>query len=201
MIQHVLHIDSSVFGSNGQSAQLGQYLLDKLQSKTSIAVVHRDLNAKPLPHLSGEMLMGMGKEPHERSPEQAVFVQQADEAIAEVQRADLLVLAAPMYNFAIPSTLKTWIDFIARAGVTFRYTENGPEGLLKNKKAIVISSRGGIHKGKASDTQTDFVNTILGFVGITDVEWVYAEGVNMSDHKEDAIASAKAEIDNIVEGL
>lgn len=201
MIKHVLHIDSSVFGSNGQSAQLGQYLLDKLQTQTSVAVVHRDLNAKPLAHLSGELLAGMGAEPHERSAEQAVFVQQADEAIAEAQRADLLVLAAPMYNFAIPSTLKTWMDYIARAGVTFRYTENGPEGLLKNKKAIVISSRGGIHKGKPTDTQTDFVNTFLGFVGITDVKWVYAEGVNMSDHKDEAIRSAKAQIDNIVEGL
>ncbi len=106
-----------------------------------------------------------------------------------------------MYNFAIPSTLKTWMDYIARAGVTFQYTENGPEGLLKNKKAIVISSRGGIHKGKPTDTQTDFVNTFLGFVGITDVEWVYAEGVNMSDHKDEAIRGAKAQIDNIVEGL
>src|SRR5690606_22026455 len=114
-----------------------------------------------------------------RTPEQQTLAATADAAIAELQAADVLVLGVPMYNFGIPSTLKAWIDSIARAGTTFRYTANGPEGLLKGKQAYVLAARGGAYQGTPADTQTPYLKTFLGFVGITDVTFVYAEKLNM----------------------
>ncbi len=118
--------------------------------------------------------------------------------IAEVKAADTLVIAAPMYNFTIPTQLKNWFDLIARAGVTFKYTEAGVQGLIEGKKAVVITTRGGIHKDSATDNVTPYLKTILGFVGITEVEFVYAEALNMGEEPAaKGIESAKSQLEAI----
>jgi FMN-dependent NADH-azoreductase len=134
-------------------------------------------------------------------PKQLQAVALSEELIGELQVADIIVLGLPMYNFGIPSTLKAWIDHVARAGITFQYTENGPEGLLKGKKAYVIAARGGLYEGSAADTQTPYIKTILGFMGITDVTMVAAEGLNMGDDaKAASLAKAQGELDQLVSG-
>ena len=198
MTTRVLQINASLFGANGQSSQLNDYLVERLSSKGYVSLVQRDLGAEPLPHLSADTLMAIGTQPEDRTAEQSKAVGFADAIIDELMNADVLVLAAPMYNFNVPSALKAWMDYVARAGVTFRYTESGPEGLLRGKTAYVTSTRGGVHQGQPSDTQTDFVNTFLNFVGITDIRWVYAEGINMGALKETAMNAAKATIDQLV---
>ncbi|HEY7772547.1 MAG TPA: NAD(P)H-dependent oxidoreductase [Marinagarivorans sp.] len=198
MTTRVLQINSSLFGANGQSSQLNDYLVERLSAKGYVSLVQRDLGADPLPHLSADTLIAIGTAPEDRTAEQNKAVDFADAIIDELMNADVLVLAAPMYNFNVPSALKAWMDYVARAGVTFRYTENGPEGLLHGKTAYITSARGGVHKGRPSDTQTDFVTTFLNFIGITDIHWVYAEGINMGDLKETAINEAKATIDQLI---
>ena len=197
MTKRILQINASLFGEQGQSSQLNHYLVERLSADEHSVVVKRDLAAEPLPHLNVDTLMAIGASPEERSPEQAAAVAVADAVIAELKAADTLVLAAPMYNFNVPSTVKAWMDYIARAGVTFQYTANGPEGLLKGKTAYVTSTRGGLHQGKPSDSQTAFVTTFLNFIGITDIHWVYAEGINMGEHKDVALAAAKVTIDQL----
>ncbi|HAG76366.1 MAG TPA: FMN-dependent NADH-azoreductase, partial [Thauera sp.] len=131
----------------------------------------------------------------QRTPEQAVRVAESDALIAEVQAADVIVIGVPMYNFGISTQLKNWIDAIARAGVTFRYTESGPEGLLKGKKVIVAFARGGRYRGTPADTQTPFLQTVFAFLGMTDVRFVYAEGLNMGDESaRQGFAEAEADI-------
>lgn len=119
--------------------------------------------------------------------------------IDELKQAEVIVIGLPMYNFGIPSTLKAYFDQIARAGVTFRYTENGPEGLLTGKKAYIFATRGGLYAGTPLDSQTGYVRNFLGFLGITDVEFIYAEGLNMGDlNKEAALAEAQQQIAKLV---
>ncbi|BCD96416.1 FMN-dependent NADH-azoreductase [Marinagarivorans cellulosilyticus] len=198
MTTRILQINASLFGEQGQSSQLNAYLVERLSAHGHSVVTKRDLAAQPLPHLSGDTLAAIGTSPDARTSEQANSAALADAVIDELKAADVLVLAAPMYNFNVPSTVKAWMDYVARAGVTFQYTADGPQGLLSGKTAYITATRGGIHRGKPSDTQTDFVTTFLNFIGITDIHWVYAEGINMGDHKETALASAKATIDQLV---
>ena len=192
----ILQINSSIFGSNGQSSQLSHYLVGQIQAKQTVELTYRDLAAEPLPHLSAETLQALTTAPTERNSDQQAIVTIADTLIRELKEADVVVLSAPMYNFAVPSVVKAWMDYVARAGVTFEYTATGPVGLLDNKKVVyVISSRGGIHQGKPTDSQTPFVNTFFNFLGLTDIRWVYAEGINMAGHKDEALAAAKSTID------
>ncbi len=154
--------------------------------------MHRDLAAEPIPHFSAETIAELGEG-------KATL---ADKLIEELQAADILVLAAPMYNFAIPSVLKAWFDHVARAGTTFKYTESGPVGLLENKKVFVITTRGGVHKGQSTDSQSAYLETMLGFLGLNDVKTIYAEGLNLSGGmREQSIAKAEAEIDAYVQQL
>ena len=135
----------------------------------------------------------------QRTPEQAARVALDDALIAQVQSADAIVLGVPMYNFGVPVQLKTWIDAIARAGVTFRYTENGPEGLLKGKKVYVALARGGIYRDTPADSQVPYLKGVLGFLGMTDVEFIYAEGLAMGPESADkAFAAAEAAIGAVV---
>jgi FMN-dependent NADH-azoreductase len=193
---HVLHIDSSLFSENGASSTLARAFIDTLrQREPGLEVRHRDLGHDPVPHLDAARLTAIGTPAGERTPEQQAVAAQADALIAELQAADLLVLGAPMYNFAIPTQLKAWFDHVARAGTTFRYTENGPEGLLRGKRAVVFASRGGVHRDRDTDTVVPYLRTMLGFVGIDDVEIVYAEGLNMGDAQREAgLADAAAEL-------
>ncbi|WP_286266921.1 FMN-dependent NADH-azoreductase [Thalassotalea atypica] len=141
----------------------------------------RDLNEQALPHLSQQEMGAWMTAPEDRTPEQQTLARISDELINEIKAHDTIVIGMPMYNMGIPSTFKAYIDRIARAGVTFTYTENGPEGLVKNKRVIVLAARGGQYQGTPFDTQTSYIKNIFGLIGITDVEFVYAEGLNMGE--------------------
>jgi len=141
----------------------------------------RDLATNPVPHLTGERFQAFLTKPEDRTLAQAREAAVSDDLVAELQAADVLVIGLPLYNFGVPSTLKAYFDHVARAGITFRYTANGPEGLLKGKKAYLFATRGGVHAGFPRDTQTGFVRDFLAFLGITDVEFIYAEGLAMGD--------------------
>ncbi len=186
----LLHLKSSIFGENGQSSGLSNPFVEDWRAQHPDGnVVVRDLAAAPLPHLDAVAVGGFMTAMDDRSAEQAVAVARSDELIAEISGAEVIVIALPMYNFGIPSTLKAWIDHIARAGVTFRYTENGPEGLLTGKKAYVFAARGGLYAGTSNDTQTPYIENVLGFVGINDVTIIAAEGLNMGDEAKAASLS------------
>ena len=185
-IMKLLHIDSSALADNSVTRQLTAAIVARWQDEVpGLKVTYRDLDAEPLPHLTGPVLAKVDPAVAEAS----------EETLRQFLDADVVVIGAPMYNFGIPSTLKSWIDRVAVAGRTFRYTEKGPEGLAGNKQVIIASGRGGIHSGAASDFQEPYLKFVLGFMGITDVEFVRAEGVNYSpQHRVDAMASALASI-------
>lgn len=193
---NILHIESSIFAENGISSQLGRTLVEKLKQTTAgTKIKARHFAAEPVPHFDGSVLNALMTEPSQRSEEQKSKVAYADQQISDIQWADTLVIGMPMYNFSVPSMLKSWFDFIARAGVTFRYTDQGPVGLLEGKKAYVIATRGGIYKDTPADSQTPFVETFLNFIGIKDIEFIYAEGLNMGDsNKQKAIEQAENQI-------
>lgn len=193
MSTNILRVDTSLFGDSGVSTELNQALVEQLVARLGTAhVTHRNLAKQPLPHFSAEAVAAISSPTEQRTPEQAQLAALADELIAEVQGADILVVAAPMYNFGVPSTLKAWIDFIARAGVTFRYTESGPVGLLLNKTVYVVTTRGGVHKGEATDSQVPHLQTYFNFLGITDVRFIYAEGINMGQKEQSVLDAVQA---------
>ncbi|EHR6441518.1 TPA: FMN-dependent NADH-azoreductase [Vibrio parahaemolyticus] len=176
-MSRVLALKSSILGDYSQSNKLVEDFIKNVdQDKLTV----RDLAANPLPVLDFAVATAL-RVTEDLSQEQQAVVDLSDTLIEEVKAADTLVIAAPMYNFTIPTQLKNWIDLIARAGVTFKYTENGVQGLIEGKKAIVVTTRGGIHKDSPTDNVTPYLRTVLGFVGITDVEFVYAEALNMGE--------------------
>jgi FMN-dependent NADH-azoreductase len=195
-MSNILHIDSSIFSGDGVSSTLARQFVETLaEHDRDIRVRHRDLGREPIPHLDAERLNAINAPPGERSPEQQQIAEETERLTRELQEADVLVLGAPMYNFAVPTQLKAWFDHVARAGVTFRYTGDGPEGLLKGKKAVIFTSRGGLHRGRPSDSQTAFLTTMLEFLGIADIEVVYAEGLNLGETpRRQALRSAAAEL-------
>ncbi|MEA5103655.1 FMN-dependent NADH-azoreductase [Pantoea sp. S18] len=172
----VLVLKSSILAGYSQSNQLADFYADEARVKGDSVTV-RDLAAQPIPVLDGELVGALRPSDAPLSPRQQEALSLSDELIAELQAHDTVVIAAPMYNFNIPTQLKNYFDLIARAGVTFRYTEAGPEGLVTGKRAVILSSRGGIHKDTASDLLTPYVKLFLGFIGITDVNFVFAEGI------------------------
>ena len=187
----LLKINASLFSTQGQSSQLAErFVAARLAATPDLKVVSRDLAAEPVPHLDAARFLSFLAKPEERSAEQQAVVAYSDALIEEVRQADEIVIGLPMYNFGVPSTLKAWFDHIARAGVTFRYTATGPEGLLTGKKVTVFAARGGLYAGTPKDSQTTYVRDFLGFIGITDVEFVYAEGLNMGDESKTAALSA-----------
>lgn len=190
----VLHIDSSILGDGAASRELSAEIAAVEAARTGAAIVRRDLGADPLPHLTGEDFLGRANADGERTPGQARDAAVLDEFLA----ADTVVIGAPMYNFSIPSNLKAWIDRIAVAGKTFRYTETGPEGLAAGKKVIVVSTRGGAYSegpAAAMDHQESYLRTVFGFVGIDDVAFVRAERLGFGpDVRAQSIADARAVI-------
>ncbi|MFE0583713.1 FMN-dependent NADH-azoreductase [Pantoea vagans] len=194
----VLVLKSSILAGYSQSSQLADFYVEQAKAQGKEVTV-RDLAANPIPVLDGELVGAMRPSETPLSPRQQEALDLSDELIAELQAHDEVVIAAPMYNFNIPTQLKNYFDLIARAGVTFRYTEAGPEGLVKGKKAVVISSRGGIHKDTPTDLLTPYVKLFLGFIGITDVEFVFAEGIAYGPEvASKATAEAKDTIKQIV---
>jgi FMN-dependent NADH-azoreductase len=196
---NILQINSSVQGGNSHSTRIASAITARLRGWNPDAeVTLRDLGSNPLPVLDTPAVAALFTPADKRTPEQVARVAQYDVVIAELQAADALVLGVPMYNLGIPSQLKTWVDAIFRAGVTFRYTANGPEGLVQGKKVYVAFSRGGIYRDTAFDTQTPYLRVLLGFLGMTDVQLVYGEGFAMGD---EAVRKAEAEVRKQIETL
>lgn len=179
---NILQINTSIRLEDSHSSRLANTISERLLARhPEAARVVRDLGRTPHPMLDAAALAALSTPAPQRTPEQAARVALDDALIAEVQAADVLVLGVPMYNFAVPVQLKNWIDAICRAGVTFRYTENGPEGLLKGKTVFVALARGGRYRDTAADSQVPYLRTVLGFLGMTAVHFIYAEGLNMGD--------------------
>ncbi|ENH7394279.1 FMN-dependent NADH-azoreductase [Vibrio vulnificus] len=186
-MSRLLVLKSSILGDYSQSNKLVDEFVNKFDQQD---VVVRDLAQQPLPVLDFQVATAL-RASGDLSEAQQAIVDLSDQLIAEIKHADTLIIAAPMYNFTVPTQLKNWVDLIARAGVTFTYTEQGPKGLIEGKKAVVVTTRGGIHKDAASDIITPYLKTVLGFVGITEVEFVYAEALNMGeDFASKGLASA-----------
>jgi FMN-dependent NADH-azoreductase len=176
----ILQINSAARSQGATSTQLINELTEKLQqSNPGAQVVVRNLQADPLPHLDDAILGAFFTPADQRTPEQAAISARSEALIAELQAADIIVIGAPMYNFGISSQLKTYFDFIARAGISFRYTENGSEGLVKGKKVFVVSARGGKYLGTPGESQTPYLKLFLDFLGMTDSTFIYAEGLAM----------------------
>lgn len=196
----LLQIDSSLFGGRGASTALADRLVGRLRAaRPDLQVVRRDLAREPLQHFDGRLMAALSTPAADRTAEQARLVADADALIAELRAAAVLVIGAPLYNFGVPTQLKSWFDRIARAGVTFRYTANGPEGLLKGRKAYVVTTRGGVHRDAPTDHVVPWLRTMLGFVGIDDFEVIYAEGLAMgAEPRAAGIAAAEAAIDALV---
>ena len=191
----ILQLNTSLLGEQGQSSRLAAEFAATLAAASGARRVVRDLARDPVPHLTAERFAAFGTPASERTLEQQRHVAESDALIDELRQAETVVIGLPMYNFGVPSTLKAYFDHVARAGVTFRYTPEGPVGLLTGKKAYVFATRGGRHAGTASDLQTGFVRQFLGFIGIRDVEFIYAEGLALgAEQREQALAAAVARI-------
>ncbi|HHA0035051.1 TPA: FMN-dependent NADH-azoreductase [Yersinia enterocolitica] len=174
----VLVLKSSILATYSQSNQLADFFVEQWKAAhAGDEITVRDLAAQPIPVLDGELVGALRPSDAALTPRQQEALALSDELIAELQANDVIVMAAPMYNFNIPTQLKNYFDLIARAGVTFRYTEKGPEGLITGKRAIILTSRGGIHKDTPTDLVVPYLRLFLGFIGITDVEFVFAEGI------------------------
>jgi len=182
----LLHLDASALGANSVTRELSAAIVARWQDAIpALQVEYRDLDADPLPHLTGDILSGAN----------AMAQAEGARLLEQFLASDVIVIGAPMYNFGIPSTLKAWIDRIAIAGKTFRYTETGPEGLADGRRVIVASGRGGIYGNGPADFQENYLRQVFNFLGITDVEFVRAEGVAYSpQHRADALARAHASI-------
>ncbi len=197
-MSHLLVINSSAAGAASVSKQLIDETVARLRTADpALVVVERDLGANPVPHLTTDSTAAIrGAEPANDAQRAAKVL--SDSLVAELKAADTLIIGAPMYNFGIPSTLKSWFDHVLRAGVTFKYGENGPVGLLEGKRAIVVESRGGIYSSgptQALDSQEPHLRTMLGFIGISDVTFVRAEKLGYGpEAREQAINDAKAEL-------
>lgn len=196
----ILQINSSARrvqdGQGSFSTRLATELVAALQEQyAGAALTVRDLGQNPHPAMDEAALGALFTPAEQRSAEQAARVAANDALIDELQAQDVIVIATPMINFGVPSQLKNWIDAVARAGATFRYTANGPEGLVKGKKVYVVVATGGKHVGQPTDGITPYLRTVLGFLGMTDVQFVYAEGLGMGPDAEAAgVASARKQI-------
>jgi FMN-dependent NADH-azoreductase len=193
----LLQINASINNSDGQSSQLANQFVAAFHKRFPEArIVVRDVAATdPVPHLNAERFGAFISKPEQRSAAQHAVVAYSDALIDELKEADVIVLGLPMYNFGVPSQLKAYFDHIARAGVTFKYTDKGPVGQLTGKKVYVFAARGGLYAGTPLDTQTSYVRDFLRFIGLTDVEFVYAEGLAISPQsRETGLAKALAEI-------
>lgn len=197
---NILQIHSSPRGAQSVSSRLAQTVVDRLRAAHPDASVRlRDLGREPHPELDEAALQALFTPAEQRTGQQAARVALDDALIAELQQADVLVLAAPMYNFSGPVQLKHWIDAVVRAGVTFRYTANGPEGLLRTGRAIVVLSRGGVYRDTPADTQVPHLRSVFGLLGVKQVDFVYAEGLNMGDEAQArGLADAAAQIEALV---
>jgi FMN-dependent NADH-azoreductase len=197
---NILQINSSARTEGAMSTRVANDIVARLQAKHSNSkLVLRDLAVTPHPAMDETALGALFTKPEERSAEQSARVALDDALIAEIQAADIVVLGVPMYNFGVTTQLKNWIDAIARAQVTFKYSATGPEGLLTGKTVYLGLARGGIHRDTPRDSQVPHLKTILGFLGMTDLQFVYAEGLAMGPEAlQNALASAQVQIEQVI---
>lgn len=189
----ILQINSSIHRTEAASTRLAQEIAGQLMGEVKV----RDLDASPLPHLDAETFNAFGNPDAPHSEHAARGLARSNELVEELRAAQTVIIAVPMYNFGIPSTLKAWIDHIARAGVTFRYTSEGPQGLLGDKRVIVVATRGGQYSGTDADNQTGYLRQVLGFIGLGEPEFIYAEGLANAERREQVMAQLVDEIQAI----
>ena len=183
----LLQINSSLNAKGGQSSLLANSFVAAWQAAhPGASIKTRNLAADAVPHLTAERFQAFLTKPEERTSEQQEVAAYSEALIDELKSADIIVFGLPMYNFSIPSQLKAYFDHIARAGITFKYTDKGPVGLVTGKKAYVFATRGGFYAGTPADTETPYVSNFLKFLGITDVEFVYAEGLAYGEESKAA---------------
>lgn len=180
-MKNVLVVQSSLNNQSGNSTKLANQYIEALQNQTPIKVTARNLAEEDLPHLSALEMQAWMTAEAQRTDNQTKLAAISQSIVDDVLLADEIVLAVPMYNFGIPSVLKAWFDRLARAGITFQYTENGPKGLLSNKQVTVLAARGGKYQGTALDTQTEFIKNFFAFLGLDNIQFIYAEGLAMGD--------------------
>ena len=196
---NILQINSSARSSGSESTRMADAIVARIKAETpGASVTRRDLGAQPHPTLDEAALQALFTPAHQRTAAQAARVALDDALIAQVQAADVIVIGSPMYNFGITVQLKSWFDAIARAQVTFAYTATGPVGLLTGKKVYVALARGGVHRGGPTDTQLPHLQTFLGFLGLTDVQYVYAEGMGLGP---EAVARAQAQAESEINAV
>ncbi|PPB83193.1 FMN-dependent NADH-azoreductase [Mycetohabitans endofungorum] len=191
----ILQINSAA-RTEAQSTLLANELTAKLQqSHPDATLVVRDLLTNSLPHLDEAALGAFFTPAEQRNAQQQAIIARSDALVAELKAADIIVIGAPMYNFGISSQLKVYFDHVARAGVTFRYTAEGPQGLVTGKKVYVVTARGGKYLGTPADLQTPYLKTFLAFIGLTDVTFIFAEGLNLGEQsKQSGLAAAREAI-------
>lgn len=194
-MRKILAITSSLNGDTGNSNKLVLQYLEKRQQAGKAAIIQRNLHADQLPHLTADEMQAWNTPAEQRSAEQTRLATISDTLIEEITAADEVVLGVPMYNFGIPSVLKAWIDRIARAGVTFAYTANGPQGLVADKPVTVLAARGGQYAGTELDTQTAYLTHFFNFIGLTAIRFIYAEGLAMdNDTRQQGLSGANQKI-------
>ena len=194
----LLKIRASIYGADAQSSKLADRFAEKWRrAYPGGRIVTRDLTPDAMPHLTAARYQAFNTPADRRTPEQQEDIAFSDRLVAELQAADVVVIAAPMYNFSVPSTLRDYFDHVARSGVTFRYTAGGPQGLVTGKKTYVFITRGGSYAGGA-DTQIPYLKQFLGFIGLTDIEFILAEGMAMGDEvRERNLLTARKAIDRL----
>lgn len=195
----LLQLKTSLFSDQGASSQLASEFVHSWRNRHADAkLVVRDLAREPVPHLNAERLRAFATPAEQRTPEQQTVTNYSDALIAELRQADVVVLGLPMYNFGIPSSLQAYFDHVARAGISFRYTAEGPIGLLGDKQVYVFATRGGRHAGTATDSETAQVRAFLSLLGMNKVEFIYAEGLNLdADTRASELVQAKRTIERL----
>ncbi|MDR0218462.1 MAG: FMN-dependent NADH-azoreductase [Enterobacteriaceae bacterium] len=202
-MSNVLILKSSILAQYSQSNKMTDYFIEQWSALNADSpITLRDLAENPVPVLDGELAGALRPSDAEMTERQKSVLALSDELVAELKANDVIVINAPMYNFTIPTQLKTYFDLVARAGVTFRYTENGPVGLLENKTVIVLASRGGFHQNSPNDSMTPYLRTFLGFIGMINVNFVYAEGLALGEGSANqAHQTARHAITDIIEKI
>ncbi|MGY4386527.1 FMN-dependent NADH-azoreductase [Pedobacter sp. UYP24] len=190
-MKKILHIISSPRGNASLSIKLGNAIVEKIQSSYPGSIVkEKNLVENQFPHLEESHITSFFTPAESRTPENLLAIKHSDEAISEIKDADIIVIGAPMYNFSIHSTLKAWLDHVVRAGVTFKYDQNGPQGLIKEKTLYIAISSGGIYTEgpmKPMDFIEPYLRTVLGFLGMTDITFFRVEGTNIPELKDAAL--------------
>lgn len=198
-MKKILHVISSPKGDASFSIKLGNAIIEKIkEANPGSLVTELDLSKKHFPHLEEAQLTSFYTPADKRTPENIEAVKHSDEAIAQLMDADVIVIGVPFYNFSIPSSLKAWIDHIARAGITFKYDENGPEGLVKGKKVYIALASGGVYSAgpmQGYDFAVPYLKSVLGFMGMTDLSVFRVEGVAYPHLKDAALQTA---VDSII---